>query len=132
MPHEGTRYAWFPVWAILCTSTAFTYLSLYNARHLFPITLSKPTDSIRDRMSATGDWYKHNTIRYNEILHNRRTRPRPQPTALIGRGTVHEPFVVDAEISRPARPAKRHSCNIILPDDDYDIFPESAVKKAIP
>ena len=114
------------------TSIAFTYLSLYNARHLFPITLSELTDSIRERMSATGNWYERNKIGYGEILNSRRTRPRPQPTALTGRGTAHDPFVVDTEISRPARPGKRHSDIIILTGNDDDIFPELIVKEAIP
>ena len=83
-------------------------------------------------MSTTGDRYEHNKIGYNEILHNRRTRPRPQPTLLIGQGTAQESFVVETENPRPAHWAKRLSDVILLPDNVADILPESIGKNNIP
>ena len=56
----------------------------------FPITISKPTDTVRERISATGDWYERNKTGYSVILNNRRTRPQHQPTVLIGQGTAQE------------------------------------------
>ena len=96
----------------------------------FPITLSDLTESIRDRMFATGNWYERNKPIYNEILRNRRERPRPKPTALVGQGTVCEPFVLDDEIPRPEHTAKRHSETFILPDHNDDIYQTSPSKSA--
>ena len=61
--------------------------------------LSKMTDGIGECMSSTEFWYERNKIEYGEIMNSRRTRPHPQPLALIGRGTIAEPFEVETEIA---------------------------------
>ena len=91
----------------------------------FPITISNLTDTVRERMSATGDWYERHKTGYSVILNNRRTRPRPKPTVLIGQGTAQEPFLVETAISRSAHRAKRLSDAILLPDNVDVISPES-------
>ena len=41
----------------------------------------------------------HCIIRYGAILHGRRARPLPQPTAYVGQGTLEEPFELETEIN---------------------------------
>ncbi len=73
----------------------------------FPITLSPPTNEIMERTARTKAWYEHNKAQYIVILDNRRTRPLPQPTPLIGQGTTDEPFEIDQNTAYTANRGKR-------------------------